>query len=120
LRINQLAAVDVIGGNGETGTSYRPADPMRRDEMADFIDNAHGLITGTPYSEGDDPDAFPDDDGNPHEAAINGLAAEGIVTGTQDGTYVPAASVRRDSMASFLARELNALVEAGEITNRFP
>ena len=42
LRINQLVAIGVIGGNGENGRSYRPSAKINRDEMASFL---HGMIT---------------------------------------------------------------------------
>jgi hypothetical protein len=53
-------------------------------------------------------DAFVDDNGNIHEANINALAAAGITTGCSPATneYCPADSVRRDQMASLLARAL--------------
>jgi hypothetical protein len=49
-------------------------------------------------------DAFGDDGASVHEASINGLASGGIVRGNGDGTYDPAGTVRRDQMASFIAR----------------
>ncbi len=49
---------------------------------------------------------FTDDDGNTHEGMIEAIAAEGITLGcNQEGTlYCPADPVRRDQMASFIAR----------------
>ena len=52
------------------------------------------------------PNAFTDDNGNTHEANINRLAASGITSGCGPNLYCPGASVRRDQMASFLARAL--------------
>ena len=58
---------------------------------------------------------FTDDDGNTHEGMIEAIAAEGITLGcNQEGTlYCPASPVRRDQMASFIARgfELSASTE---------
>jgi hypothetical protein len=78
---------------------FCPTANVRRDEMASFLARALGL-TGTA------PNAFSDDNGNTHEANINRLAQAGITSGCSAGKYCPAASVRRDAMASFLARAL--------------
>jgi hypothetical protein len=113
VRINQLAAVGVIGGNGESGASYFPTQTMRRDHMASFLFEAFEQITGAPMPAG--PDVFGDDAGNPHEAAINALAAAGIVNGTGPVTYSPANGVSRAQMASFLARFINFLGAEGAL-----
>lgn len=113
VRINQLAAVGVIGGNGESGVSYFPTQTMRRDHMASFLFAAFQQITGAPLPAG--PDVFGDDAGNPHEAAINALAAAGIVNGTGPVTYSPANGVSRAQMASFLARFINLLGAEGAL-----
>jgi hypothetical protein len=53
------------------------------------------------------PDAgFEDTAGNTHEAAINCLAFYEITQGTTPTTYSPHATVRRDQMATFIARFL--------------
>lgn len=111
LSINQLAAVGVIGGNGETGASYNPTVDMRRDHMASFLANAYEVIIGAPLAGG--PNAFTDDEGNPHEPEINALAAAGVVQGTGGGLYNPSGSVTRGSMGSFLARTLQLVVDDG-------
>ena len=58
---------------------------------------------------------FTDDDGNEHEGFIEAIAAAGITLGCNpEGTlYCPAEPVRRDQMASFIARgfELPAATE---------
>ena len=58
---------------------------------------------------------FTDDDGNEHEGFIEAIAAAGITLGCNpEGTlYCPAEPVRRDQMASFLARGFD-LPAAGE------
>jgi hypothetical protein len=56
-------------------------------------------------------DWFTDDTGSVHEQAINQLATEGVVTGTSAGVYTPAASTRRDQMASMVARALDLVME---------
>jgi hypothetical protein len=59
----------------------------------------------------DPPDAFADDTGSIHEAALNASAAEGIVTGVAAGFLQPRLPTRRDQMASLLARTLDLVVE---------
>ncbi|CAN5623979.1 hypothetical protein BH20ACT2_BH20ACT2_15110 [soil metagenome] len=111
LRINQLAAVGVIGGNGEAGGSYSPSTAMRRDHMASFLNNAIDAMVGAPLPAG--PDAFTDDNGNPFEDDINRLAAAAVVLGTGGTNYSPAGSVSRGQMASFFARFIQILVDRG-------
>jgi hypothetical protein len=78
---------------------FCPTQNVLRDQMASFLSRALEL-TGTP------PDAFSDDNGNLHELQINRIAAEGIASGCATGLYCPSDPVRRDAMASFLARAL--------------
>jgi subtilisin-like proprotein convertase family protein len=113
LRINQLKATNVIAGNGESGTSYFPEGPMRRDHMASYMYNAFTAVTGAPLPNG--PNAFGDDDGNAFETAINALAAEGVITGTGGGNFNPAGTVSRAQMGSFLARFLMLFDEKGAL-----
>ena len=49
---------------------------------------------------------FRDTAGDPHERAIDSVAAAGITTGYGDGTYRPREAVPRGQMATFLARAL--------------
>jgi hypothetical protein len=57
--------------------------------------------------------AFTDDDGNPHEPAINAIAEAGITAGCGGTRYCPLTSVTRGEMATFLARALNLSNVAG-------
>ena len=84
---------------GCTPGKFCPTKNVRRDEMASFLTRAIPL-SGTA------PDAFTDDDGNIHEPNINLVANAGITTGCAPGEYCPASTVKRDQMASFLARSL--------------
>lgn len=97
--INAVATAGIaLGtGNGE----FRPDSPVTRDQMASLLARALNLASAPT-------DYFTDDAGNTHEAAINTIRAHGITygcdtTGTQ---YCPRDRVRRDQMASFLARSL--------------
>ena len=63
------------------------------------------LPTGTAMAAG----TFTDDDGNQHEGYIEAIVADGITGGCAVGParYCPEQDVRRDQMASFLARALD-------------
>ena len=98
--IDCVAWWEVAQGTGDG--RYEPNASVRRDQMATFIANAVRAAGYTLPSA--PPDHFSDDDGTTHEAAINALAEAGLVNGTGDGTYSPAAPVTRAQMASFLVR----------------
>lgn len=107
--IDALAAMGVIGGRAD-GT-FLPGGPVTRGQMATFLARAVPHATGQALPR--TTDFFADDSGDVHEASINGLAESRIAGGTADGRYRSADPVRRDQMASFLARALSAAVEAG-------
>jgi hypothetical protein len=106
--INQLAAAGIVNGTGPT--TYGPGLPVSRAQMATFLTRTYKHLTGLelPAARGD---YFVDDAGSPHEDRINRTAEAGIAGGTGPGTFNPSGSVRRDQMASFLARLLDVLVE---------
>jgi hypothetical protein len=105
-----------VGGYGDG--LYRPDDPVNRAQMATFLvrsaEKVGGPLTATADFFDDD-----DDDGT-HEAAIDNAAGAGIAGGTREGRYSPGPVVRRDQMASFLARTLDLLVHAGHTGRRRP
>jgi outer membrane protein assembly factor BamB len=112
LSINQIAARDVLDDStGQHGNRYDVEAAMRRDDMAQLLFNAYAVITGSPLPAGED--AFTDDNGNDNEAAINALARAGVVEGTGGGLYDPSGSVSRGQFASFFARYIQVLVDAG-------
>lgn len=82
--------------------------------MATFLVRGFELASGTELTASGD--RFRDDGGNPHEDSINKAAAAGFTTGTSPNTFSPTAAVRRDQMASFIARTLNHLVADGHMT----
>ena len=96
--INRIAAAGVTLGFSD-GT-YQPGGYVTRAQMGSFIARAMGLapVAG---------DRFSDVSGT-HEANINAIAQAGITLGCNPtGTmYCPDELVRRDQMASFLARAL--------------
>jgi glucose/arabinose dehydrogenase len=56
---------------------------------------------------------FVDDDGNPHEGAIEAIAAAGITTGCGAEIFCPQAPVTRAEMAAFLVRALGQSPASG-------
>jgi len=72
---------------------------VSRQEMASFLARAFNLDHTVT-------DFFSDDNGSPHEADINRIAAEGITLGCSPGSYCPTALVTREQMAAFLHRAM--------------
>jgi hypothetical protein len=103
-------AIDCITGHGiARGTGpgrYTPDAPVTRAQMATFIARFVAL-TGRPLPAG--PDAFDDDTGSTHEAAINALAAAGIANGVSDRRFEPDQPVNRGQMAAFISRAIVAI-----------
>ena len=96
--INRIAAAGVTAGCPTGG--YCPGMSLTRGQMATLLARA---ISGlSPASE----DYFPDDAGSVHEGNINVMAENGITQGCRPEIYCPHDAVRRDAMASFLARAL--------------
>ena len=89
---------------GTTATTYSPGAAVDRDQMASFLVRMVSVGNGAVPDAPDD--HFDDDDGNFHEDSINRLFETGITVGFADGTYRPSATVRRDQMASFIARTI--------------
>lgn len=82
---------------GCTAELFCPERTVTRGQMASFIVRARNL---PPSSR----DAFVDDRGSTHEAAINAVAAAGITQGCAPGVFCPDAAVSRMQMASFIQR----------------
>jgi subtilisin family serine protease len=106
--INRLAAAGVV--RGRTEDSYDPRSPVTRAQMATFLVRTYEYRTSL-----DLPGIQPrfTDVAGVHAPSINAVAAAGITGGTTPTTYEPASTVRRDQMASFLARTLDVLVQTG-------
>ncbi len=103
--INRLAAAGITKGcNPPASTSYCPDGSVTRGQMAAFLVRA---LTLTDDGGGD---LFTDDDESVFQGDIDKLGTAGITKGCNppDNTlYCPNATVKRDQMASFLARALN-------------
>ena len=105
--INVLAALDVIGGNGEAGSSYYPTRNATRSTVASFLGRTYELISGQNLPTG--PDAFTDDERDPAEAEINGLAALGVIGGKGGGLFDPTGSVNREQVATMVVQLIEVL-----------
>ncbi len=104
--INALAAMGIIGGRADG--RYAPASAVTRGQMASLLARAV-LPAGAPHTT----DFFADDAGDVHEYDINTVTEAGIAGGTADGSYRSGDPVRRDQIASFLARALSATMVGG-------
>jgi len=115
--IAQMAEIGLVEGTGDG--VYEPSEPVKRGQMAAFLIRLaarSGIEEAKAGSEADD--AFTDDDGTAHEAEINQAVALGLAQGTAETSFSPGRPVRREQMASFLARLLELLVERGVIKRR--
>ena len=83
--------------SGTSATTYAPAGPVTRGQMATFLARALGLA---PQPTG----PFNDVAGTTHEQSINAVAAAGVAGGFPDGSFRPGDSVTRGQMATFLAK----------------
>ncbi|MDP9418155.1 MAG: S-layer homology domain-containing protein, partial [Actinomycetota bacterium] len=110
LAIDQLAEVGIVTGKG--ARRYEPAGPVTRAQMASFLVRAYEKRSGTALPEGED--YYDDDAGETtHGVAIGKVARAGISGGVARREYRPGLTTTRGQMASFLARELDLLVEGG-------
>lgn len=100
--INRLAAAGITKGcNPPANDLYCPNAAVTREQMAAFLVRSYG------YTDGGGENRFTDDDGSVFEDDIDRLAAAGITLGCNPPTnsmYCPMRPVRRDEMATFLAR----------------
>lgn len=94
----------------EDGT-YRPSDPISREQMASFLArklqaaDQYQAPTNVPASDFEDRDRI----AQVHLASVDLVAHEGIAQGFPDNTYRPAAFVTRGQMASFIVREMETI-----------
>ena len=104
--INGIASLDVA--RGRTATRFAPQELITRGEMATFLFRSAALF-GPPLAAGTD--AFDDDNGSSHEAAVNAVAAAGIAQGTGSRRFDPNGAVTRAAMAAFITRFLDWGIE---------
>jgi hypothetical protein len=110
--INRLAAVGVIAGRDGL---FAPSEALTRGQMASLLVRALEYRTGRGLHA--DRDYFSDDDGSVHEQAINKAAAAGIARGVAPERFSPQIPVTRGQMASFLARTLQVVADADQLTD---
>lgn len=100
--INAIAEAGItLGCNPPDNDLFCPNDPVTRGQMAAFLVRGYGFVDGGPG------DYFVDDDASVFEETIDALAWEGVTAGCNppdNDRYCPSDLVRRDQMASFLAR----------------
>jgi hypothetical protein len=100
------AAIDCIAWRkitvGRTPTTYEPAGPITRGQMASILTRA---LTAMGQQLPEQPhSAFIDTPGTTHALAIDQLAELEIVVGRADGTYGPGSAVTRAQVATSLVR----------------
>lgn len=105
--LNVLAELGVID---RSDRRVGPGVEVTREGMALWTARAltHGGGIDPARSTGDH---FSDDDRSGAQDAIDRLADAGVVTGAGDGTFGPTQLLRRDQMATFLARGLDLLLD---------
>jgi subtilisin family serine protease len=109
--INALAELGIVRGHGD-GT-YRPSAPVTRAQMASFLVNTYEHLVGP--APAPDERWFEDTGGSVHAPAADKLWELGITAGISPRTYNPHPDVRRDQMASFVARLLDRVVREGAV-----
>ena len=109
--IRGLAAADVITGFDD-GT-YRPSREITRAQATSLLVRAYAFVTGAALPAG--PDAWADDDGSVHEAAIDAATQAGWIQGVRAGGFAPQRSITRAQVASVLARMASTLVTGGHL-----
>jgi hypothetical protein len=108
LAIEQLTDLGIIQGRGG---NYDPIDEVTRGQMASFLIRSLQVILDRELSA--PPAPFTDTAGSPHRENIDIAYDLGIAAGRSATTFEPNADVRRDQMASFIARSLQVLVDEG-------
>ena len=113
--IDALAAAGLVEGRAD-GT-YGVDEPLDRGAATSLVIRAMGWLVGDAEPGLPPPggDVFDDDDGSPHEPAIDTAADGGIMGGTADGGFHPTDAIRRDQLTSIVSRGLDWLVENGHV-----
>jgi hypothetical protein len=100
--------------HGADDGTFRPSQPVTRDQMASFIVRllqAAGVQLDRPGTA-----PFNDVAGNTHAEAIAALAEAGVAAGYGDGAFGPRDAVTRAQMATFLVRA-HTLAAPGTLTD---
>jgi hypothetical protein len=94
---------------GVSAEAFAPGRATTRGQLASVL--ARAMQTAGVALPPSPVDAFPDDAGSPHEAAINRLVARDVIEGFADGTFRPNVVVNRGQLASLLVRAHDHLFE---------
>ena len=113
--VGQLSQAGIVMGT--TATTYSPAAPVSRRQMAAFVNRLQKFQTGTAYV--GTKDYFNDDNGDTGEANLNAMAEKGIFQGDGVGNVSPGANLSRRQMANVLLRDAEVNLEAGNIKPAF-
>jgi peptidoglycan-N-acetylglucosamine deacetylase len=107
--VEQLAATGII--EGRTDGTFRPSDPIRRDQMASvlvrLLERGHGYVPAVGPSFRD---VHPD---SVHATNVRKLVGAGITRGVSADRFDPFARVTRAQMATFGMRAEDVLVRSG-------
>jgi hypothetical protein len=101
--INRMAAAGLIGGCSET--TFCPDASATRAQLAAILVRSFPVPAGTE-------NAFDDDDGHIHEAAINAVAAAGFSGGCGERRFCPDDPVSRQELRDLLGRIVGVLPAA--------
>jgi subtilisin family serine protease len=112
--IDALAELGIVGGFPD-GT-YRQGSTVSRAQMATFLVNTYEHVVGDVRRPRER--WFEDTGGSVHADSAEALWKLGITAGVRPRTYAPRPDVRRDQMASFLARLLDRVVREGVVESR--
>jgi hypothetical protein len=117
--IERLANVNPPILEGFEDGTFRPSEPIKRDQFASVVDRAIAEIArqvdevaALPPGQTQFPDVGSE---SPHFRAISRLADAEVILGREDGTYQPRRDVLRGQTASIIARLLGSLVYVGVV-----
>lgn len=99
--VDCAVALDLV--QGTTPTTFSPAEALTRGQAASLLHRVVLRSTGAAAVHGA-PDVFADDDGSPHEQALDALAGLGVLQGTAPGVSSLHAHLTRAQVASLLVR----------------
>jgi hypothetical protein len=104
--VNRLAQAGILRGSGAFGVNGKADRAEMAEHTAAALRHA-GVLKRTGH------DYFLDDEGLAAEQAINDLAHAGVAAGRVPGEFAPTSLLRRDQMATFLARALDLIANGG-------
>jgi hypothetical protein len=107
--IERLAAAGIV--RGRTTSRFDPQAPVTREQMATLLIGSLGWATDEAIVPEDGP--YFDDVSGVHARNVDAAFERGLIFGRADGTFNPAASTRRDQMATLLVRFVGSLLAVG-------